>query len=231
MELYLQTASLPYLQQFIGVLPFSGIYCTPGSVAMEKGDGWTILNNIDLALKADQKMFAWVVKRDYNGMIKEATELENASDDLIVCLPCTREGFQAMAACQKLKIHVCATACFTYLQAICAGQIGVEYVELSMSELAENGDPTTLIRDIHDSLPKGVKIIASGLQNGQQARKAAAAGAEALVLTPLLLNSILSNPQSRMAFGREQMVWTQRYGSDSIHAVDVEPDEDEKEPA
>lgn len=82
---------------------------------------------------------AQVLADDAPTMIEQGETLRDFSERIIVKIPVTLEGLKAIAALNKLRFPVMATAIFTPLQALLACRAGADYLAPYFSRIEKEG--------------------------------------------------------------------------------------------
>ncbi len=126
MKLFLDTANLEEIKVINDLGVLDGVTTNPSLVAKEKSNFREILKEICAMVKGP--VSAEVVATDYEGMIKEGTELAKVADNIVVKVPLIKEGVKAVGKFTSVGIKTNVTLIFSPLQALLAAKAGAAYV-------------------------------------------------------------------------------------------------------
>lgn len=126
MKLFLDTANIDEIKAINDLGILDGVTTNPSLVAKEKFDFREILKEICRMVKGP--ISAEVVATDYEGMLKEGTELAKLADNIVVKVPLIKEGVKAVGKFSSMGIKTNVTLIFSPLQALLAAKAGAGYV-------------------------------------------------------------------------------------------------------
>jgi transaldolase len=141
MDLFIDTANIDQIKkaQSLGIL--NGVTTNPSlmykeGIAKDKiKDHYLKICNI-----VDGPVSAEVISTNYEGIIKEGTELSAIHPQIVVKVPMIEEGIKAIVYFQKNNIKTNCTLIFTLAQAIIAAKAGATYVSPFIGRLEDNGE-------------------------------------------------------------------------------------------
>jgi transaldolase len=200
MKLYLATARLDDIRWATDAGLADGVFTTPGLLA-EAGavaDGRELLAEVCRATGLSVLASVGTVRS--TDVYREGRELAKLSDQIEVAIPFVEDSIAAMGRLRTDGVRVIATLVYGPAQAILAAKAGAYGVSVAVDQLDLNGqDGAEAVRDIVAVLRDGgggveCDTIASLPQNPAQFARCARAGAEAIVVTPDVLRSLLTHP-------------------------------------
>ncbi|HOE04406.1 MAG TPA: fructose-6-phosphate aldolase [Bacteroidales bacterium] len=153
MKFFIDTANLDQIReaQALGIL--DGVTTNPSLMAKEGIKGQQNILNHYLAIcdivKGD--VSAEVLSTDFEGMIKEGTELAALHPQIVVKVPVIKDGIKAIKYFSDHGIRTNCTLVFNQGQALLAAKAGAAYVSPFVGRLDDNAtDGMELIRQIVD---------------------------------------------------------------------------------
>ncbi|MFH1892509.1 MAG: fructose-6-phosphate aldolase [Candidatus Zixiibacteriota bacterium] len=126
MKFFIDTANVDEIREANDMGVLDGVTTNPSLIAKEDGKFEDILREIcDIV---DGPISAEVVSTDHKGMIAEGTKLAAIHDNIVVKIPCTKDGLKASKALSSEGIGVNMTLVFSPSQAILAAKAGASFV-------------------------------------------------------------------------------------------------------
>lgn len=195
MEIWLETANFGAVQKAhqLGVL--HGVATNPTIAARS---GLALEDLLRKLLDAQEgPVAAQVVSAKADTMIQQGVALASYSDRIVVKVPVTREGLQAIHILSQRKIPVIATTVFDLSQALLAARSGASYISPYFSHICEaDQDGIEVIRSmarlLHDyGYP--AKILASSLRSTQHAHECCSLGLDAIALNENLFDEYVQD--------------------------------------
>jgi transaldolase len=195
MEIWLETANVGAVQkaQQLGVL--HGVVTNPTIAARS---GLSLEDLLQKLLEAQTgPVAAQVVSAKAETMIQQGLALASYSDRMIVKVPVTREGLQAIHVLSQKKIPVIATAIFDLNQALLAARSGASYVSPYFSHICEaDQDGIEVIRSmvrLFSDYGYPSKILASSLQSTQHVVECSTLGLDAVAFNENLFDEYVQD--------------------------------------
>jgi TalC/MipB family fructose-6-phosphate aldolase len=138
-------------------------------------------------------------------MIEQGKDLYDFSARVIVKIPVTDQGLEAIHKLSNLEIPVMATTIFEPMQALLASQAGATYVVPYFSHLGERALPLCLaISQLN--LPS--KLLIAALSTTEQILQCAEANFSAVTLkAPLFRECLITPPQTLEHLRRFESAW------------------------
>lgn len=197
-ELYLDTADVTQVARFNQCLPLRGVTTNPSIVAAGgKGLGES-LPALQAVLGNEARFHVQVVSHSVNAMFEEAQRLYELPFDIIVKVPATETGLQAIKKMKAANIKVLATAVYTAEQGFLAALCGADYLAPYVNRIQTLGvDGVQVVQNLQLLLEKhhlDSKILAASFKSAQQATAIMQLGVAAITLPVEVLEQMLHHP-------------------------------------
>lgn len=137
-----------------------------------------------------------VTLRSVTEMIEQGKDLYDFSSRLLIKIPVTEEGVQAIYHLTQLGIPVMATTIFEPIQALMAIQAGATYLAPYFSHMGEKALSTCL--SIQKMLNPRCKLLVAALNTPEQVAQCAEAGFAAVTLKAALFKQCLTAPSQTL---------------------------------
>ena len=121
MKLFLDTANVEEIREAVQWGVIDGVTTNPTLAAREKKDFLEILPEI--CRLVDGPVSAEVISEDWQGMVEEARQLAAVADNVVVKIPVTWAGMQAVKLLAGEGIETNVTLVFTVNQALLAARL------------------------------------------------------------------------------------------------------------
>ena len=126
MEIFIDTANVEEIKKYAKLGVIDGVTTNPALVAKEGKDFREVVTEICSIVNGP--VSAEVVSKDADAMIKEARLISKLHKNIIVKLPATIAGFEALNIVAKEGIKTNFTIVYTATQAMAAAKLGATYV-------------------------------------------------------------------------------------------------------
>ena len=217
---YLDTAHLDSIQQAMECFPLSGVTTNPSIISKECQPLGTLLRDIRSCIGPSRMLFAQVIAREAEQMVREADALRQwCGPSFSVKIPATVQGLKAIASIKRQdpSFHVTATAIFTPQQALLCARAGADYVAPYINRLDNFGaDGIQVIAEISrlfSTYKLPCQTVGASFRNVQQIHSCALAGAGAVTVSPDLLPLLLQHPLTDAAVEEFKRHWANMYGA------------------
>jgi transaldolase len=131
-------------------------------------------------------------------MVKEGKELCKIADNIIIKVPCIREGIKALGMFKKEGIHTNATLCFSANQGILAAKAGATFVSPFIGRIDDVGQPgMELVRDlvtIFNNYSFATEVIVSSVRHAMHVYEAALIGADVVTIPFKVIEQLIKHP-------------------------------------
>ncbi len=151
MKFFIDTANIEQIQEAAQLGILDGVTTNPSLMAKEgiKGDENIRQHYINICNIVDGDVSAEVLSIDYENMIREGEELHKLHKNIVVKIPCTKDGIKAVAYFSKKNIKTNCTLVFSVGQALLAAKAGAAYVSPFVGRLDDiSTDGVELVREI-----------------------------------------------------------------------------------
>jgi transaldolase len=148
MQIYLDTANLNEIREAASWGILSGVTTNPSLIAKEKGGDFRGIIT-EIASLVDGPISAETIALDADGMVAEGREYAQWHPNVIVKVPSTPAGLQAVARLAAEGIRTNVTLCFNATQALFAARAGAFIISPFVGRVDDTGiDGMSLIREI-----------------------------------------------------------------------------------
>ncbi|WP_438466028.1 fructose-6-phosphate aldolase [Streptococcus pluranimalium] len=222
MEILLDTASIERIESLQNVLPLKGITTNP-SILKKEGeiDFFKHLRKIRNIIGLEQTLHVQVTATTAEKMIKEAQAIREGIDPSVyIKIPVTYEGLKAIKALKKQGVNITATAIYTKLQGFLAIAANVDYLAPyynRMENLGINAESvmSSLQREIERTNSQS-KLLGASYKTIEQINGTFDAGAQAITVSPELIEQLLSSNTIVKAVEDFQKDWKVIHGEKTI---------------
>lgn len=197
MRLFLDTANLDEIRQAARLGVISGITTNPSLVAKEastdlKGAVLEICRLIPGPVSVE------VIRTDVEGMLDEARSIAPWHPNVVVKIPCTTDGLEAIAVLHREGIPVNMTLCFSTNQALLGALAGAAYVSPFVGRLDDIGhDGMQIVAEIVEIYQRHhlpTQVLAASIRHPLHVIAAAKAGAAIATLPYKVLTQMIQHP-------------------------------------
>lgn len=200
MKFFIDTANLDQIKeaQDLGVL--DGVTTNPSLMAKEGISGQeNILNHYKAICEiVDGDVSAEVIATDYEGMIKEGEELAALHPQIVVKVPCIKEGIKAIKYFSEKGIRTNCTLVFSAGQALLAAKAGATYVSPFVGRLDDiSTSGVALIAqivDMYEYYGFATQVLAASIRHTQHIIDCVEAGADVATCPLDSIVGLLNHP-------------------------------------
>lgn len=200
MKFFIDTANLEQIKeaQAMGIL--DGVTTNPSLMAKEgiKGHDAIMEHYKKICSIVDGDVSAEVFATDFDGMIREGEELAALNDQIVVKLPCTKDGIKAVKYFATKGIATNCTLVFTVGQALLAAKAGAKYVSPfvgRLDDIASDGiDLVAHIVEVFDRYGYQTQVLAASIRHTQHIIQCLDAGADVATCPLKAIEGLLNHP-------------------------------------
>lgn len=200
MKFFIDTANLDQIREAneLGVL--DGVTTNPSLMAKEGIKGEENIKNhyVDICNIVEGDVSAEVIATDYHGMIAEGTELAALHTQIVVKVPCTKEGIKAIRYFSENGIKTNCTLVFSLGQALLAAKAGATYVSPFVGRLDDiSTDGIALIRqiaDVYNYYGYRTEVLAASIRHTMHIIQCLEAGADVATCPLDAIMGLLKHP-------------------------------------
>lgn len=194
MKFFIDTANLDQIREAnqLGIL--DGVTTNPSLMAKEgiKGEENILKHYVDICNIVKGDVSAEVLSTQYEQMIAEGTRLAALHPQIVVKVPCTKDGIRAVKYFSDNGIRTNCTLIFSVGQALLAAKAGATYVSPfvgRLDDIASDGiSLVSSIVEVFDYYGYATQVLAASIRSTQHIIQCLEAGADVATCP---LNSIL----------------------------------------
>ena len=209
MKLFLDTANVEEIRKVVKLGVIAGITTNPTLIAKEGKEFFPTIKEI--CALCPGPVSAEAISLDVEGMLREARELAALAPNVVVKVPMTEDGLQAVATLAKEGIKTNVTLIFTANQALLAARAGASFVSPFVGRLDDISTPgMQVVRDIADIFAihnLATEIIAASIRHPQHVHEAALAGAHIATVPANVVSQMIKHPLTTSGIERFLADW------------------------
>ncbi|MCD6379514.1 fructose-6-phosphate aldolase [bacterium] len=196
MKFFIDTANVDQIREAAELGVLDGVTTNPTLLSREKGAFRDILKEICSIVPGP--VSAEVLSLEADGMVKEGKELCKIADNIIIKVPCIREGIKAIGRFNAEGIKTNATLCFSANQGLLVAKAGATYVSPFVGRIDDVGSPgLDLVSDlitIFDNYSYASEVIVSSIRSVQHVYEAALMGADVATIPLKVIEQLIKHP-------------------------------------
>jgi transaldolase len=208
-KLFLDTANFEDIAEINGWGVLDGVTTNP-SLAAKEGKAFADMIR-EICAEVDGDVSAEVVATDTEGMLREARELSELADNVVIKLPLIPAGLAACSQLSRDGVRTNVTLCFSPTQAILAARAGATYVSPFLGrvdDLANDGIALlSEICEIYRVQGYETEVLAASLRSPQHVAQAALAGADVATLPASVFRQMVKHPLTDIGLERFLADW------------------------
>ena len=212
MRIFLDTANIDEIRQAAKLGVISGVTTNPSLVAKEKrADMKAVIREISSIV--DGPISAEVLSLEPQAMIREAREVSSWSPNVVVKIPVSASGLEAVSVLSKEGIRTNLTLCFSLNQAILGAIVGATYVSAFVGRLDDAGhDGMQLVAEIVEIFDNykdrfKTQVIAASIRHPLHVVAAAKAKAHIATVPYNVLMQMAKHPLTEIGICRFTEDW------------------------
>ena len=209
MRFFIDTANVDEIRKAAKMGFISGVTTNPSLVAKEGRDFNEVIKEITVIV--DGPISGEVISLDAEGMIREAREIAKIHPNMVVKIPMTAAGLEAVSVVSKEGIKTNVTLIFSATQALLAARAGATYVSPFLGRLDDiSCDGMTLIEDIVEIFGvHGIEtqIIAASIRHPMHVLECAKAGADIATVPYKVLMQMIEHPLTKAGIEKFMKDW------------------------
>lgn len=213
MRIFIDTANIDEITEINRMGFLSGVTTNPSLVAKEKRDYAEVVKEICEIV--DGPISAEVLALDYPTMIKEAKELAAIHPNVVVKIPMTEDGLQAICTLNEAGINTNATLIFSPAQALLAARAGARYVSPFIGRVDDiANDGLTLLNDIliiFDQFALETEVIAASVRHPMHAVESAKIGAHIATIPYGVIKQMVRHPLTDAGIDKFLQDWQKAF--------------------
>lgn len=196
MKFFLDTANINEIREANSWGLLDGVTTNPTHISKEGRRFLDIIEEICSIVKGPVSVE--VVSKNSDDMVKEAEELSNIAENIVIKIPFTIEGIKAAKILHKKEIKTNITLVFSPSQALIAGKIGANYVSPFVGRLdniSEEGiELVRKIKTMYSNYGYKTEIIVAAIRNPLHVINAALIGADIATMRFEIFKMLFEHP-------------------------------------
>lgn len=195
MNIFLDTAIVSEIEKFVKWGVVYGVTTNPSLIAKSGRPINEVIKEI--AGLVEGPVSAEVIATDAEGMYNEAKELAKIAPNIVIKLPITPDGLQAVSLLSAEGIKTNVTLVFSLPQALLAARAGATYVSPFVGRLDDIGeDGIALVAHIVDSFALygiNTQVIAASIRSLKHIELLAQIGVDIATIPPSLVEEMVKH--------------------------------------
>jgi transaldolase len=196
MKIFVDTANLDDIKRAYGWGIVDGVTTNPTLISKENCDFKTrILEICDIV---DGPVSAEVVSLDYEGMVREAREISSWHPNIVIKLPMTKDGMQAVRTISPEGIKTNITLMFSPTQTLLAAKAGGTYLSVFVGRLDDIGHSgMDVVRDTVNMINTygfNSEVIVASIRNQNHVVESIRAGAQVATIPFKVIDDMYNHP-------------------------------------
>jgi len=210
MHIFLDTANIDHIRHAAKLGIISGVTTNPSLVARE-GAADLKAAILEVCSIVSGPVSAEVISLEPEGMIKEARELSSWASNVVVKIPVSEAGLEAISVLSRENIKTNFTLCFSANQALLGARAGATYVSPFVGRLDDIGHRgMEVVEDaveIFNKYDLPTQVIAASLRHPLHVIAAAKAGAHVATVPYNVLMQMIRHPLTDIGISRFAQDW------------------------
>lgn len=218
MDFLLDSANLDDIKKYSEIIPLAGVTSNPSIIKKEgKIDFFAHMKKVRSIIGPERSLHIQVVGQNFEAMMRDAEAiLDHIDQSVYIKVPVNSEGLKTIQVLKRHGIHTTATAIYTEFQAYLAVAAGADYIAPYFNRMENlNIDPCETIAAIAQEIEKTkstTKILGASFKNVGQVTAACKCGAQAVTITPDIIDHALSMPSIKKAVDDFTSDWESVFG-------------------
>jgi len=196
MKFFIDTANIEEIKKANDLGLLDGVTTNPTLVAKEGKEFKLLIKEICGIV--DGPVSAEVVSTDTEGMIKEARDLAELAENIVIKIPLIKDGLRAVKTLAGEGIKSNVTLCFSPVQALMAAKAGAAYISPfvgRLDDLSQRGmELVEQIEMIYDNYGFDTEIIVASIRNPVHVLDAALMGADIATIPYKVMEQLIKHP-------------------------------------
>jgi transaldolase len=196
MQIYLDTANVSEIKEYVELGLCDGVTTNPSILAKEGKDIITAISAIAKVVSGPINVEP--IATDFGGIIKEAEEYSKIGKNIVIKLPMIKEGLKAVGVLKKKKIMTSITLVFSPSQALIAAKAGADFVIPFVGRVDDGGaygtEMVAQIAQIYSNYAIKTKILAASIRVPMHVVELALAGVDIVSVPKSVLEVMIKHP-------------------------------------
>jgi transaldolase len=209
MKFFIDTASVPEIQEAASLGLLDGVTTNPSLLSKEKGAPREILREITKIVEGP--VSAEVTALDHDGMVAQGLELRQIAENIVVKIPMTLEGLRALRTLSSQGVPTNCTLVFNATQAIMAAKAGASFASPFVGRLDDiSTDGMQLIEQIctiYRNYGYDTQVLVASVRHPMHVVQAALIGAHVVTMPAKVIQQLAAHPLTDIGLERFLADW------------------------
>jgi transaldolase len=197
MKIFVDSAVLEEVQSAKSIGCADGVTTNPTLILKSGRDLKTVIR--DIAALIEGPVLAEVISEDRDGIVKEGKEMARWAPNVVVKIPITRSGLEAVRILHQEEIRTALTLVFSPTQALLAARAGASMICPfigRLDDVAQNGmDLIRTIVDMYANYPGiATEVVVASVRTPNHVVESALAGADAVTVPTKVIEQLMRHP-------------------------------------
>lgn len=210
MRIFLDTANIDQIRHAVKLGIISGVTTNPTLVAREEAVDFKAAI-LEICSLVPGPVSAEVLSLEPEGMIEEARQLSSWAPNIVVKIPVSEAGLEAVSVLSRENIKTNLTLCFSVNQSLLGALVGATYVSPFVGRLDDIGHQGMEVVaesvEIFHHYALSTQVIAASLRHPLHIIAAAKAGAHIATVPYNLLMQMIRHPLTDIGITRFAEDW------------------------
>lgn len=215
MEIYLDTGNVDEIRDCIQTGLVSGITTNPSLIAKEGREFREVLHEIIQIFNEQELDFTLSAEvtnlESTQSMINQGRELAQIDKHILVKIPLTKEGLQAVRVLSHEHIRCNVTLCFSSSQALLAAKAGAWCVSPFIGRVEDEGyngiELLSEIKAVFDNYNIETKILAASVRSVEHVHKSMLLGIDMVTIPKKVFDKMYYNPLTDIGIEKFTKDW------------------------
>ena len=210
MRIFLDTANIEHIRHGVRLGVISGVTTNPTLVAREEAEDFKAAI-LEICSIVPGPVSVEALSLDAEGMKQEARKLSSFAPNIVVKIPVSEAGFEAISVLSRENIKTNLTLCFSANQALLGALVGATYVSPFVGRLDDVGHQGMEVVvdsvEIFNKHDLRTQVIAASLRHPLHIIAAAKAGAHVATVPYSVLMQMINHPLTDKGIARFAEDW------------------------
>lgn len=212
MKFFIDTANIEEIKKAVALGMVDGVTTNPSLIAKEDRPFEDLL--LEICDLVDGPVNGEVISLDAEGMVEEGRKLAAYHANIVVKIPMTTEGLQAVKVLSSENIKTNVTLIFSSTQALMAAKAGASYVSPfvgRLDDISQVGmDLVSDIMNIYGNYGYETEVIVASIRNPVHVVEAALIGADISTIPFKVIDQLAKHPLTDIGMEKFLADWEKR---------------------
>ena len=200
MKIFIDSADVNEIKKAVDLGLCDGVTTNPSLIAKQNAATGDSHEKIIRAIcgACAGPVLAEVLSVDYAGIVTEAGPLADLAENVVIKIPMTMGGLQAVRALSEENIATAVTLIFNSSQALLAAKAGATFIAPFVGRLDDlSSDGMEMIDDImqiYTNYEMDTEVIVASVRTPEHFRQSALLGADAITIPFALVEKLFGHP-------------------------------------